>query len=184
MKRTTLFIMVIVLALLLSGTTALMQQNPSLTPSPVVDAIPESYMNTEALHKLIINAEDTQVYNQLLASNAIASEINYGSFKLVVVNEQAVGGRDALQALATSRDEQNLIALNGFVLDTTNPQATYGQLPANLRQTEMADALARGINADGGFYLVQFAGPVQDAWLDTLKGTGVEIVSYMPNKGD
>ncbi len=181
MKRTTLFIMVVVLALLLSGTTALMQQNPSLTPSPVVDAIPESYMNTEALHKLIINAEDTQVYNQLIASNAITDEINYGSFRLVVVNEQAVGGRTALQALATPRDEQNLIALNGFILDTTNPQATYGQLPTNLRQTEMADALARGTGADGGLYIVQFAGPVQDAWLDSLKGTGAEIVSYIPN---
>ncbi len=181
MKRTTLFIIVVMLALLLSGTTALMQQNPSLSLSPVVDAIPESYMNTEALHKLIINAEDTQVYNQLIAKNAITEEINYGSFKLVVVNEQAFGGRDALQALATPRDEQNLIALNGFVLDTTNPQATYGQLPANLRQTEMADAFARGINADGGLYIVQFVGPIQDAWVDSLKGTGAEIISYMPN---
>ncbi|MEW6130033.1 MAG: S8 family serine peptidase [Acidobacteriota bacterium] len=181
MKRTTLFVIIVVGALFLSGTTALMQQEPSQNLSSVADVMAQGYMNTGAFHKVIIGAEETQIYNELLARNAITDEINYGSFKLVVVNEQAVGGRDALQQLTTTSDEQNLIALNGFVLDTTNPETTYKQLPANLRQTKMAEAMARGINADSGLYLIQFAGPVQDAWLETLKGTGAEIVSYMSN---
>src|SRR5204862_4045915 len=118
---------------------------------PVFEAIPQTYINQTSRHKLMIGAGEVQVYGELQGKNAIVDEINYGSFKVLVVDELAVGGRLALQSLTTSvRDDQNMIALNGYILDTTNPVATYGQLPADLRQTDITDAFTRGIQPRGG----------------------------------
>lgn len=190
MKHSTLFVVIVVLALFLSGTTAMMQQNYTKqlqengveSTQPVFEAIPQTYTNQTSRHKMIIGADDAQVYTELLGKNAIVDEINYGSFKMVVVDEKAAGGRTALQSLSTAvRDDQNLIALNGYILDTTSPEATFQQLPADLRQTAMSDALSRGNQPGAGLYLVQFAGPIQDSWLDALKASGAEIVSYMPS---
>ena len=190
MRHSRLFIVVIALALFVGGTSAMMQQenikqlqeNGIASTQPVFEAIPQSYINETSRHKLMIGADETQVYSELLSKNAILDEINYGSFKVIVVDEQAVGGRAALQSLATTvRDDQNLIALNGYILDTTNPEATFRQLPADLRQTDLTDGLARGVQPAGGLYLVQFAGPIQDSWPEILKQAGAEIISYMPS---
>src|SRR6185503_15878579 len=121
-------------------------------------------------------------YNELRDRDAILGEINYGSFRMIVVKEQALGGKAGVRALAASvQDDFNIIPINGYVLDTTNPDATYSQLPADLRKTDIADALARGTEPAGGLYIIQFAGPIQDAWLDALKATGVEVITYMPS---
>jgi hypothetical protein len=190
MKHSTLFIIVVVLAVFFGSTSALMQQdyNKQLqekgidSAQPVFEAIPQTYINQTSRHKLMIGADDAEVYAALQDKNAIVDEINYGSFKVLVVDELAVGGRQALQSLTTAvRDDQNMIALNGYILDTANPQATYGLLPADLRKTDIADALSRGLQPRGGLYLVQFAGPIQDAWLNALKSSGAEVVSYMPS---
>jgi hypothetical protein len=181
----------VVLMVFLGGTTALMRQNDwrllseeGSTKQAVLDrdAIPQTYMNDSTRHKLFLAAGDEAAYSQLLDKNAIIEEIDYGSFRMITVDETSLGGRDALKAMALAvRDDQNLIALNGYVLDTTKPEATLSQLPSDLRQTDMADTLARGSAPRGGLYLVQFAGPVQDAWLDQVKDTGVEVVTYVPN---
>lgn len=190
MKHSTLFIIVVVLAVFMAGTNAMMQQDTNrllqedgiASTQPVFEAMPQSYINETSRHKLILGANDAQVYAELVGKNAIVDEINYGSFKVVTIDEQAVGGRDALQSLNTAvRDDQNLIVLNGYVLDTTNADVTLRQLPADLRQTDMTEGLARGVKPRGGLYLVQFGGPIQDAWLETLKNSGAEIVSYMPS---
>ncbi|HEY8208327.1 MAG TPA: Ig-like domain-containing protein [Myxococcaceae bacterium] len=81
---------------------------------------------------------------------------------------------------ATSTDEQHLIALNGYPVDTQNPERTYGQLPQGLRTGDMANALRNGAAPAGGLYLLQFSGPVRDEALASLRNTGVEVVSYVP----
>jgi subtilase family protein/BACON domain-containing protein len=184
MRHSKILVIALVLAGFLGGTTALMQQESGNDARQNVnlDSIPQGYLNDGARHKLIVGAGDEAGYSELVSRNAIVDEIDYGSFKLLIVDEQAIGGRAQMIALGVvARDDQNFIALNGYILDTTNPDATRRQLPADLRQTDLADALARGQSPRGGLYLVQFAGPIQDAWLDMLKATGVEIVSYMPN---
>jgi hypothetical protein len=190
MRHSTLIVVGLVLALFLGGTSAMMQQENDkdlsggsrAQTSSQFDALPQSFINDSTYHKLMLDASDRAVYDSLAASRAIVEEFDYGSFRMVVIDEKALGGRDSLASLgAAVRDDQNLIALNGYVLDTTNPSATYRQLPADLRQIDMADSLARGAAPRGGLYLVQFAGPIQDGWLDALKATGAEIVSYMPN---
>ena len=183
MKRSTIFVFALVLMVFCLTASAMMQQDiqpQSAKPA----AIPDVYISDSALHKVIIGAGEQETYDALRQRDAIREEINYGSFRMVVVDEQAMGGRAALQSLAgvAVRDELNLIALNGYVLDTTNPAATYNQLPADLRKSTMAIASANGSTpAEGGLFLVQFAGPIRDEWLKTLRATGAEIVSYMPS---
>jgi hypothetical protein len=191
MRHSTQIVVGLVLALFFGGTSAMMQkQNDkdlsesgrSEQISSQFDALPQTFINDSTYHKLMLADSDGAVYDGLAASRAIVEEFDYGSFRMVVVDEKALGGRESLARLgAAVRDDQNLIALNGYILDTTNPSATYRQLPADLRQVDMADSIARGAAPRGGLYLVQFAGPIQDGWLDALKRTGVEIVSYMPN---
>ena len=143
---------------------------------------PRPYISEGTRHKLVLGESDQEVYLELRAQNAIVEEFDYGSFKVVVIDEAALGGRDALNGLRTPiRDDQNLIILNGYVLDTTNPQLTSHLLPSELRQTQMADALATRGAPDRGLFLIQFAGPVQDAWLDAVRDTGAEIISYVPS---
>ena len=180
MKRSTIFTFALVLTVFLLSTSALMQRD---TQQPVVpDSLPDSYVSDSALHKVILDARELQTYAALREQGAIRDEIDYGSFRVLVVDERAMGGRAAIESLAGAvQDNFNLIALNGYMLDTTNPSATYSRLPADLRKQDIAIAAARGVAPAGGLYLVQFAGPIRDEWLGTLRATGVEIVTYMPS---
>ncbi len=69
------------------------------------------------------------------------------------------------------RDEFNLIMLNTGAIDTTSPEAQ------TLRETSSVSAQGAGSR----LHLVQFAGPIQDEWLEAMTGTGVEIVTYIPS---
>ena len=137
------------------------------------------------MHKLIIrseNSEDAAAYDELAQRNAIRREFDYGSFKLLVVDQDAAGGRPALEAMsATPGDEMDMIALNGYVINTSAAQPLSKELPADLKQSRMAEARSRGGNPNKGLYIVQFAGPTKDAWLNTLKSTGADVVSYVAN---
>ena len=44
----------------------------------------------------------------------------------------------------TGTDENHLIALNGYPVDTQYPELTYGQLPQGLRTSDMSNALRSG----------------------------------------
>ena len=79
------------------------------------------------------------------------------------------------------RDDHNLIALNGYILDTTNAGATYDQIPPDLRQSEESGLRLAGASPGGKLYLVQFVGPIQDEWLEAGEGAGGKIVSYIPD---
>lgn len=182
MKHWSLTTIGLVLAVFLFGTSALTQQEAGDQDRTIstVETPQRSFINNGSVHKLLIGSEDIAVYNELARKGAIVDEIDYGSFKLVRVDEQALGGRDALAVLPLAvRDDQDLINLNGFVLDTNQPEALRAALPAELRQSDMADAIANGSAPRGGLYLIQFAGPIKDSWLGTLKTTGAEVVSYI-----
>jgi hypothetical protein len=191
MKRLILLLFLLTLAAIFVSVTALMQDRlrPQLGsredgPQRAIDpdALPQRHLNKNQTHKLMINAEDTGVYEQLKQQDAIRGEVDYGSFKMVVVDEVAVGGRAALQAMrATPSDEQNMIALNGYVIDTSAPQPLSREIPADLRHSRMAEARGGGYNPGNGLYLVQFVGPVQDAWLKALEDSGASVVSYVSN---
>jgi hypothetical protein len=194
MKRSIIYLIFMAIAVLMASTGALMQgtSRPRLgdradttqnieTPN----TLPQSHLNQNSSHKLIINEEDAAhlaVYNELVRLNAIRNEIDYGSFKLVIVNQEAAGGLEALRSMQVSwRDDLNFIPINGYVLDTSNPQALSQTIPADLRQQRMADALKIGIAPTSGLFLVQFVGPIKDEWRATLEKTGARIITYIPN---
>jgi hypothetical protein len=181
MKRWSFITISLVLAVFVFGTNALTQQEIGSQDLSIQRAEADrGYINNGSVHKLIIGNDDTSAYNELASRGAIIDEIDYGSFKLIRVNEQAAGGRGSFSALSVPvRDDQDLINLNGIMLDTNEPEVLSAQLPANLRQTDMADAITKGTEPLGGFYVVQFAGPIKDAWLRKLRNTGSEIVSYV-----
>ncbi len=197
MKRLIVYLSLTIFVVFFGAVTALLQDRtrPQLggrqdSPQRITlpDSLPQSHLNQNRLHKLIISnqggqsGEDAAVYNQLAQAGAIRNEVNYGSFRLVVVDEDAVGGRAALQAMRiTPRDEQDMIALNGYVIDTTNPQPLSRELPADLKISRMAQARARNTAPDNGLYIVQFVGPIRDGWLRTLESTGADVVTYIPN---
>jgi hypothetical protein len=190
MKRFILLSCLLICIALFASVTALMQDrlrprfNERETQETLQepDALPRKHLNQNRLHKLIVTGKDDAAYDELTRRGAIRGEIDYGSFKLVVVDEDAAGGRAALQALPiTPSDEQDMIHLNGYVIDTSAPQPLSKELPADLKLSRMSEARGRGHNPGPGLYIVQFAGPVQDGWLNTLKSAGVDVVSYVSN---
>ncbi len=136
MKRLILLPGLFIFVALFATVTALMQDRlrPQLKTRDLpqvalpADALPQKHLNQNRLHKLIINREDAPVYEELARRNAIRNEIDYGSFKLVVVDEEDAGGRAALQAMATPSDEQDMILVNGYIIDTSAPSARLYQI--------------------------------------------------------
>lgn len=94
--------------------------------------------------------------------------------------DEPVEPADSTSALAAPVEDGHLIVLNGYPLDTRNPEQTYSRLPSALRRSDLSGAIRRGQAPAGGLYLVQLNGPVQDEALDALLATGVELVSYIP----
>lgn len=194
MRRIMLLSTILVGAVLLATVSAFVQERirPQLGEREEIpqrindpDNLPATYLNQNQLHKMIINHDENaemDVYRQLGEKGAIREEINYGAFRLIVVDQEAMGGRAAIQALpVAARDEQNLIVLNGYVIDTSNAEPLSKQAPADLRQTRMEIARKQFRRPGAGMYIVQFIGPIQDEWLKTLDQTGAEIISYVPN---
>jgi hypothetical protein len=193
MKRFIILPCLLICVALFATVTALMQE--SLRPKlgnrdllqapPSADVLPQKHLNQNRLHKLIIrsvDSEDGAVYAELARRNAIRSEIDYGSFKLVVVDQEPLGGRDALQSMAViPSDEQDMILVNGYRIDTSALQPLAKELPADLKLSRMAEARGRGYPPSAGLYMVQFVGPIKDGWLRTLESTGADVVSYISN---
>jgi hypothetical protein len=191
MRRSTIFLSVVACVFFLATGGAFMQTGsrprlgrPQNSQPKIVqpDALPQTYLNPNRLHKLIISDEEGDIYNRLARTNAIRNEVDYGSYKLVVVDEEAVGGRAALQAMPVAlRDEQNMIIFNGYLIDTSSPQPLSKEAPEELKLSRMSEAAARAASPGRGLYVIQFIGPIQDSWLKELEKTGVEIITYVPN---
>src|SRR5262245_7594355 len=106
MKRLMLLMFFVTFGVLLATATAFMQgglRRPLGAPqnarqrTATSNELPRTHLNQNRLHKLIIKSKDRAVYDQLAKANSIRGEFDYGSYKLVVVDEEAAGGRAALQ---------------------------------------------------------------------------------------
>ena len=90
---------------------------------------------------------------------------DYGSFQLYEVDHLRP---EVLQAEnAEVRDDSNAIFLNAASIDTS---------------ATAVKALRQPVGAFNGkrLHLVQFVGPMQNAWHEALKKTGARIISYLP----
>jgi uncharacterized repeat protein (TIGR01451 family) len=127
-----------------------------------------------------VRVRDAGVAQQLIQSGARLIA-DYGAFQYLEVPEAAGAARPAPTAAATpspaspaakveDRDEENFILLNAARLDTRAPAAM-----ALRQQSTVAPFVGRRM------HLVQFAGPPKPEWVAWLKGTGAEIVAYIPH---
>jgi Subtilase family len=194
MKRLVINLILMATAVFLASADAVMQNTyrqqlgnrETLTQEQEpINALPQSYLNRNKTHKLIINNDDpeqTKVYNELVGRNAISNAINYGGFTLAVVDQDAVGGLEALKNMPVVwRDDLSQIAFNGYVVDTSDPQPLSRELPVDLRQQKMADAINSGIAPNSGLFTVQFVGPIKAEWRAAIEKTGARIITYIPN---
>lgn len=113
--------------------------------------------------KLLV-ASDAPVTESLRGSKLISE---YESFRVFEVSASEAA-RLANEPGVTQRNDFNSIYLNAVEINTTSAAAQ------SLRQEQ---ALVDGV----GMRLVQFAGPIQPAWVRMLEATGVQIVTYVPS---
>ena len=96
---------------------------------------------------------------------------DYGSFALYLVSPERVTG---LQRLKENRlqvvDWMNRLELKNFPLDSRSPN--LDNIPTTLRNAEVGGP---------ALHLVQFVGPVKQAWLETLEANGNRMIHYLPH---
>lgn len=167
--------------LVVAASSPLIAQSIEVGTGPTVsEAIPDGYVASGPLHRLLVPS-GSNVLNTVTALDAALAVEDYGSFQIVLVDEVALGGREALLALGREylRDDLTLVNVNGIQLDGADLGASaraLGRLPFDL----LAPA-APPADGDSRLKLVQFAGPVKDAWLAALAATGAFVVTYVPN---
>ncbi|MCC7011761.1 MAG: proprotein convertase P-domain-containing protein [Planctomycetes bacterium] len=142
-------------------------------------AIPSEFVAQGTTHRLFLEPNDPALA-ELARSGALRRVEHYGSFVMIEVALQRAGGLEALLARgATLADAQTLINLNGYLLDGADAVATRTNLaaiPEEMRAPESAP-----LAGERRMRLVQFDGPIKDEWLDTLRSTGVRVVTYVAN---
>ncbi len=145
-------------------------------------ALPEHVISTGRMHRAMIPTGHPAM-NVIASMNAAVAIEDYGSFSMVVIDESALGGHAAVEALQSTgvdvRDELSMVNVNGYVQDGADPAATArmrATMPLSLR-----DDLTPPADDQRRLRIVQFTGPVKDAWLDALRATGAHVISYLPN---
>ena len=141
-------------------------------------AIPSARFAPGALHRARFASVRDERLAELRAAGAVRFEHDYGGFVLAAIDERRAGGEEALRASGLEwHDEHDLVALNGFLLDTARPRETL----ARLRPSEaLGDPLDASLDPDAGLYLLQFVAPPRDEWREALVAAGVELVQYVP----
>ena len=149
------------------------------------DAVPDGTAAERArkpgVAKVIVGAHATDRADAAYDRGVVLGEIDYGSFRLLLIDERAAGGAAGLEQLGLSdRDDLNRVDLEGRPLDTRRPQDVESRLEPALRRDELVRARAEGRPVGDGLYLIQLVGPVRDEWLAELTAEGLEIISYIP----
>jgi len=142
-----------------------------------------SYRSPGPLRKVVASSDDRGPLSEAASSGAIEVS-DYGSFKLLLIDQAALDRAGAQSRLAV-RDDFNVLLLRSGVIDTTAGEAegTLFGMGGNMR----LDAARKGglsrVEKGGGSRLriVQLAGPVRREWLDRLQGSGLEVIAYIPN---
>lgn len=119
-------------------------------------------------HKVIVDSKDTGTLKQLAQGGATLLA-DYSSFSLWRTNDtqkQAVAARASVKA----HDDFDLVQLRGGAAINTVTGA-----PA------VAPSVQQTKSSGKQLWMVQFVGPIKQAWLVRLRKLGIEVVAYMPN---
>ncbi|HEX6884140.1 MAG TPA: proprotein convertase P-domain-containing protein [Planctomycetota bacterium] len=141
-------------------------------------AIPEGFVARGTTHRLLLPAGHA-LLGRIRQSPRTRAVEDYGSFALVVLELERRELELLLARGAQLADEQTLVGLNGFLLDGADAEASARVLAA--LPPELAAEPRAPLADERRLELVQFAGPVKDVWLDSLRQTGARVVSYVPN---
>jgi subtilisin-like proprotein convertase family protein len=146
----------------------------SLNASAPEMALPPSISVAKFSGQKIIVDNNPEALAQI--KDAGGSEIeNYGAFSLWSLDSAAPQLNTISQLNGvTLRNDFNTVYLRDTQIDTAQSKATVvaDKIKSNLRQSKQTGAQ---------LWLVQFAGPMREAWLNALKAEGVRFVIYMPN---
>jgi len=145
-------------------------------PPQEISAAPAEYVAKSTFHRVIVPADSSSM-TTLLGANAVIWAEDYGSFSLAYVDARRVGGVAHLAAMGIQIvDAMTLVDFNGYRLDGADPAWTMDALAG------IPDALraptAPPLNGESRLKLVQFVGPVKDAWLEAMAASGATLVSY------
>ncbi len=152
--------------------------------TPAQPAVAKRVLRPDHDRKIVVaTPTDDARLADLKASGAILETFDYGSFRMLVVDEQIVGAAKLANLAVERHDDWNRILFNGIDLDTLAPDRVYDQLPANLHQSRIGRLRDGTGPARGGLFVVQFIGPVRDEWLAELRAAGAEIIAPVPWHG-
>jgi subtilisin-like proprotein convertase family protein len=143
-----------------------------------VGEIPVDYVAPGPVHRLLVPKKGALARALTLGPGARTLE-DYGSFVLVSLAVPASELPELLARGAQLADEHTLTSFNGIVLDaadTTRTQRALAALPPELGPTAIVPT-----PNERRLEVVQFHGPVKDAWLESLRATGAFVVSYVPH---
>ncbi|HQV69797.1 MAG TPA: S8 family serine peptidase [Thermoflexales bacterium] len=118
-------------------------------------------------HRVLARTQDPAVLQKLALGGAVLLE-DYGAFSMWDVSSVSDSAL-AKNSLIEPREDYNTLILREATIDTLSAAPAAAAIPQSLSQTQTGSRFA----------MIQFYGPVKDEWLDALRKTGVEIVTYM-----
>lgn len=128
-------------------------------------------IKTNLAHKILVDGADTNATGQLAAGGG-TNLANYASFSLWSVTASQAPPALLSAPSITIRFDFDAVPIRGGL--QINPQTGTPGIPANLSQVRTNSFQ---------FWMVHYAGPIQNAWLSELTNTGVQIVWYTPANG-
>lgn len=159
-----------------------------------------AYRSPGQLRKVMIAATDATAIAQARSSGAIEVS-DYGSLKLFVIDQPALEAaqsglhRAGLSSASIAgpltesegaglivRDDFNVLFLRSGTIDTTAGDAPGTFIGMGRAAGADQASLSREERADTSrLRLIQFIGPVKQAWLEELEASGLEVIAYVPN---
>ena len=116
------------------------------------------------------DAGEISAFSAAVQSNLQAERvIDYGSFLWVVMQPADLAGLDAAGVAYQAIENPYALTLGGQTFDPLEGVPAFG---LGMEQK------ARGAG-EPGLHLVQFHGPVKDAWLDDLEKAGLDLIQYI-----
>lgn len=127
--------------------------------------------------RILVDASDTETLAKL-QENGAELQADYESFSLWQLPTSQIEAQLQASGSPEYLPVEDSIYLRGITLE---PEAGINA-PTGVPEMQLGNEQLSTLSAPGSsFWMVQFIGPVQDTWLDTLLAAGLELVAYLPN---
>ncbi len=136
-------------------------------------AKPATPPKTPSPNRIVVDAHDTTTL-AILRKQGATLLVDYGAFTLWDMSTISTADSAHVEyhmQHTTHATDLNTIYLRTMPLDTTHG-APMPTIAAHMQQTRSEQAQ---------FWMLQFIGPIKEAWLTDVQDTGVALVAYIPN---